>query len=303
MKRITIAALAGTAVLFAGAAHAQAPDFSKVEITTSDLGNKTYMLQGQGGNITVAVGTDGIIMVDSQFAPLHDKIKAAIAKISPLPVKYLINTHYHGDHVGGNAAFHKEGAIIVGHDNIRVRMVAGTTNGLTGNKVPPAEPDAVPTQTWLVGDSKVEVGGRVAQLYHTVASHTDGDTWVYFADANVLATGDIMNNFHRYQQVDYANGGDIRGMVRGTNEFLKLSNDSTKVDTGHGGLATKADIVAYNEMVKTAAERVGKLFREGKSEDEVVALDPLKDLNATWAANPQAAVTFLKQVYHSFERS
>ena len=124
MKRITLAALAGTALLFAGAANAQAPDFSKVEIKTTDLGNKTYMLEGQGGNITVAVGTDGIIMVDSQFAPLHDKIKAAIAKISPLPVKYVINTHYHGDHVGGNAAFHKEGATIVARAKIAQFAIA-----------------------------------------------------------------------------------------------------------------------------------------------------------------------------------
>src|ERR1700733_15030078 len=137
MKRITLAALAGTALLFGGAANAQAPDFSKVEITATDLGNKTYMLQGQGGNITVAVGTDGIIMVDSQFAPLHDKIKAAIAKISPLPIKYLINTHYHGDHVGGNAAFHKDGATIVAQDNIRLRMAAGVINATTGAKTPP----------------------------------------------------------------------------------------------------------------------------------------------------------------------
>jgi cyclase len=118
MKRITIAALAGTALLYAGPANAQAPDFSKVEIKTTNLGNKTYMLEGQGGNITVAVGTDGIIMVDSQFAPLHDKIKAAVEKISPLPIKYLINTHYHGDHTGGNALFHKDGATIVAQDNI-----------------------------------------------------------------------------------------------------------------------------------------------------------------------------------------
>src|SRR5450631_1483127 len=118
MKRIIIVASACGGVLFAVAANAQQPDFSKVEIKTTDLGNKTYMLEGQGGNITVAVGTDGIIMVDGQFAPLHDKIKAAIAKLSPLPIKYLINTHYHGDHVGGNAAFHKDGATIVAHDNI-----------------------------------------------------------------------------------------------------------------------------------------------------------------------------------------
>src|SRR6266403_5754811 len=133
MKRITAAALAGAALLFAGAANAQ-QDFSKVEIKATDLGNKTYMLEGQGGNITVAVGSDGIIMVDAQFAPLHDKIKAAITKISPLPIKYVINTHYHGDHVEGNDQFQKEGATIVGHDNLRVRLAAGTTNMLNGNK-------------------------------------------------------------------------------------------------------------------------------------------------------------------------
>src|ERR1700756_1620095 len=139
MKRVTIAALAGVSLLWAGAANAQAQqDFSKVEIKTTDLGNKTYMLEGQGGNITVAVGNDGIIMVDSEFAPLHDKIKAAIAKLSPLPIKYLINTHFHGDHTGGNALFHKDGATIVAQDNIRVRLAAGTMNGLTGNKMPPA---------------------------------------------------------------------------------------------------------------------------------------------------------------------
>src|SRR5271168_4766785 len=138
MNKIKLAVLAGAAMLVAGPAVAQQNvDFSKVEIKTTDLGNKTYMLQGQGGNITVAVGTDGIIMVDSEFAPLHDKIKAAIEKISPLPIKYLINTHYHGDHTGGDAAFHKDGATIVAQDNIRLRLVAGSTNGLTGQRSQP----------------------------------------------------------------------------------------------------------------------------------------------------------------------
>src|SRR5258708_18467315 len=160
MKRITLAALASTALLFAGAANAQQPDFSKIEIKTTDLGNKTYMLEGQGGNITVAVGNDGIIMVDGQFAPLHDKIKAAIAKISPLPIKYLINTHYHADHVGGNAAFHKDGATIVAHDNIRVRLAAGTTNATTGAKIPPLPADALPTETHMGGGKKLQGRGR-----------------------------------------------------------------------------------------------------------------------------------------------
>src|SRR6201981_3491211 len=133
MKRITLAALSGAAVLFAGTAlEQQNVDFSKVEIKTTDLGNKTYMLQGQGGNITVAVGTDGIIMVDSQFAQLSDKIKAAIKAISPLPIKYVINTHFHGDHTGGDENFQKDGAIVVAQDNIRIRLIAGTTNGTSG---------------------------------------------------------------------------------------------------------------------------------------------------------------------------
>src|SRR5437667_3084857 len=125
MKTITLAALAASTMLVAGVALAQQqPDWNAIQIKTTDLGNKTYMLEGQGGNITVAVGTDGIIMIDSQFAPLHDKIKAAITKLSQMPIKYLINTHYHGDHVDGNELFQKEGATIVGHDNLRVRLAA-----------------------------------------------------------------------------------------------------------------------------------------------------------------------------------
>src|SRR5712691_10377751 len=123
MTRITLAALAGAAVLLAGPAIAQQPiDWDKIQIKTTDLGNKTYMLEGQGGNITIAVGTDGIIMVDTQFAPLSDKIKAAIKAISPLPIKYIVNTHFHGDHTGGNDNFAKDGIAVVAHDNIRLRL-------------------------------------------------------------------------------------------------------------------------------------------------------------------------------------
>src|SRR3979411_3184359 len=143
MNRIAMVLLAASAVLFTDAAHAQQSptppliDWEKIQIKTTDLGNNTYMLEGQGGNITVAVGTDGIIMVDGQFAPLSDKIKAALKAISPLPIKYMINTHFHGDHPGGNDNFAKAGVTIVAHDNIRIRLAAGTTAGLNGNKTPP----------------------------------------------------------------------------------------------------------------------------------------------------------------------
>src|SRR3954464_4220569 len=174
-------AAAATLLLLAGTASAQQqppaasppPDFSKVEIKTTDLGDNVYMLEGEGGNITVAVAQNGIIMVDGQYAPLHDKIKAAVAVVSNLPVKYLINTHYHGDHTGGNEGFARDGAIVVSEINVKNRLAAGTTNGLTGVKTPPAAPGALPANTYEVF-SKVRLPGRVADLKHIRNAHTDG---------------------------------------------------------------------------------------------------------------------------------
>jgi cyclase len=302
MKRTTLAAFAATSVLLAAGASAQQPDFSKVEIKATDLGNKTYLLEGQGGNITVAVGSDGIILVDSQFAPLHDKIKAAVAKISPLPIKFLINTHYHGDHTGGNEAFAKDGAVVGAQDNIRVRLVAGTTNGLTGAKTPPAAAGAIPTDTFVGGTKKVDVGGRTAVLTHANNAHTDGDTWVYFPDANVLATGDIFSN-GRYPNIDFANGGGVNGVINAADAFLKASNDSTRIVPGHGPLATKAQLAEYRTVLATARDRIRKLYDEGKSEQEVLAAKPLADFDGKWAANEQAANNFVRVVYNSFKRS
>jgi glyoxylase-like metal-dependent hydrolase (beta-lactamase superfamily II) len=303
MNRIALAALAASTVLFAGPAIAQQqPDWDKIQIKTTDLGNKTYMLEGQGGNITVAVGTDGIIQVDTQFAPLSDKIKAAIKAISPLPTKYIVNTHFHGDHTGGNDNFAKDGITIVAHDNIRLRLAAGTTNGLTGAKTPPRPAEALPKDTYFGGTRTLEVGGRKALLTYVANAHTDGDTWVFFADANVLATGDVMNNLKRYQNIDFANGGDIRGMLRATDAWLKASNDQTKVVVGHGPLASKKDIAEYREMLLTSRDRIERLVREGKTEQEVVAMKPLADLDAKWAATPEAAVNHTRNVYNSFKR-
>jgi cyclase len=305
MHKTTIAALTAATMLCAGQATAQQQvDWDKVEIKTTDLGNKTYMLEGQGGNITVAVGADGIIVVDTQFAQLYDKLKTAIKAISPLPVKYVINTHFHPDHTGNNANFQNDGATVIAQDNIRLRLTAGgNKNGTTGLAQPPAPAGGVPKETYTGGVKIIEVGGRKAELHHVYNAHTDGDTWVYFPDANVLCTGDVMNNRHRYQQVDFANGGDIRGMIRATNDWLKLANDDTKIVVGHGPLAKKANVAEYNAMVKEAREKVESLIKEGKSEAEVVAAKPLADLDKTWADNEQAAANFVKQVYNSFTRS
>jgi glyoxylase-like metal-dependent hydrolase (beta-lactamase superfamily II) len=192
VDRIIIAALAGGAMLFAGIANAQQTgDFSKVEIKVTDLGNKIYVLEGQGGNITVAIGADGIIMVDTQFAPLHNKIKAAIEKLSPLPIKYVINTHFHCDHTGGNEAFGKDGAIVVAHENVKTRLAAGALNNVSGDLVPPAPVLALPKETYK-DTMTVRLVGRTAELKHPMDVHTDGDTYINFPDANVLVAGDLV---------------------------------------------------------------------------------------------------------------
>jgi cyclase len=288
-----------------GGGRADAIDFSKVQIRTTALDNRTYMLEGPGGNITVAVGADSIIMVDTEFEQLSDKIKAAVKAISPLPIKYIVNTHFHGDHTGGNASFQKDGAIVIAQDNIRVRLSAGgNKNGSTGDAQPPVPAGGVPKETYISGVKTIEAGGRKVELHHAYNAHTDGDTWVYFPDANIISTGDIMNHYHTYQQIDFANGGDIRGMIRATDDWLKLANEGTKFVAGHGAVAKKSDVAEYNAMMKTARERVEKLIKEGKTEAQIVAAKPLDDLNRTWApGNDPDGVNFVKQVYNSFNRS
>ena len=304
MNRAGIAVVA-TIMALSGPAFAQQPpaaappppDFSKVEIKTTDLGDNIYMLEGQGGNITVAVGKDGIIMVDGQYAPLHDKIKAAIEAISKKPIKYLINTHFHGDHTGGNELFARDGATIVSQVNVKNRLAAGTSNGLTGAKTPPAPPAALPSDTYS-NFSKIRLEGRVADLKHIANAHTDGDTYVWFKTANVLSTGDTFTN-GRYPNIDFANGGNIRGMIAATDAYLKLVNARTRIVPGHGPLADKAALMEYRTMLISAHDRMAKLVKEGKSEDEVVAAKPFTDFDAKWAPTELASKNFVRVVYHS----
>jgi len=306
MIRTGHAAVAVTLLLAGGALAQQAQppaaappvDFSKVEIKTTDLGDNVYMLEGQGGNITVAVAKNGIIMVDGQYAPLHDKIKAAISTISNLPVKYLINTHFHGDHTGGNEAFARDGATIVSDVNVKNRLAEGTSNGLTGAKTPPAALGALPTKTYAGGMLKIRLPGRVADLKHIANAHTDGDTYVWFKTANVLSTGDTFTN-GRYPNIDFANGGNIKGMIAAADAYLKLTNAKSRIVPGHGPIADKAALAEYRTMLVTARDRMAALVKEGKSEDDVVAAKPFADLDKKWAPTEVASKNFIRVVYHS----
>jgi len=302
MHKIKMAVVAALMALSGGVlaqtpAATPLPDFSKVEIKTTDLGDDLYMLEGQGGNITVAVARDGIIMVDGEFAPLHDKIKDAIVLVSKQPIKYLINTHFHGDHTGGNEPFAKDGATVVAEVNVKNRLAAGTTNGLTGVKTPPAAPDALPSKTYT-GAFKIRLNGRVADLKHIANAHTDGDTYVWFKTANVLSTGDTFTN-GRYPNIDFANGGNIKGMIAATDIYLKLVNAKTRIVPGHGPVADKAALIDYRTMLLIARDRMAKLVKEGKSEDDVVAAKPFADLDAKWAPTELASKNFVRVVWHS----
>jgi cyclase len=302
MKLLQGVVLAGAFGLIATAAFAQGQDFSKVEIKTVPLGHNMYMLQGQGGNITVAVGDNAVIQVDSEFAPLHDKIKAAIDKVSGgKPIKYLIDTHFHGDHTGGNAAFAGDGATVVAHKTLALRLEHGTTNGLSGNKTPPAAKEAIPAMTYTTEGLQLMIPGVTAFVNHPANAHTDTDSYIYFPAADVISTGDIVSWKIQYVTVDYANGGNINGIIKAVETYIKMGDDQTKYVPGHGPLATKADLQGYHDMLVDIRDRVAALIKAGKSEADAVAANPLGDIGAKLNVMQVANDNMVKNVYRSLK--
>jgi glyoxylase-like metal-dependent hydrolase (beta-lactamase superfamily II) len=305
MKLAYSAAMAATLGLLATATYAQ-QDFSKVEVKTTDLGNNTYMLEGAGGNVVAACGTDGVIQVDTEFAPMHDKLKAAIDKAcGGKPIKYVVNTHFHGDHTGGNGEFAtKDHATVVAARNLAARLEHGSTNGLSGAKTEPAEKARIPAQTYQgnVGPT-LQVGGRTATVGHPNSAHTDTDSWVYFPDANVLAMGDTTSLGNRYPTIDYANGGSINGIINTVTQYLQMTNGQTKYVPGHGPLATRADIVRYRDMLQAVRYLVRAEIQANKTEDQAVADKPLAAVGKVLGTNQMTDDNMVKMVYRSLKNT
>ncbi|MET0271405.1 MAG: MBL fold metallo-hydrolase, partial [Phenylobacterium sp.] len=306
MKRLFVSILCGASI--AGAAQAQQaapaaapPNFAAVQIKATKLGSNTWMLEGQGGNITVIAGDDDVIMVDTQFAPLHDKIKAEVVRISSKPIRYVVNTHIHGDHTGGNQAFWLDGAVIIGHRNLLKSLSEGTTNALTGAKTPPAPQAARPRFAGTYEKSmELTVRGRRIQLVHMPAAHTRGDTAVWVPNVDVLATGDIVSWGNRYPNIDVGDGGDIDGMIAAVDAFLRRADARTKIVPGHGPLMGRADLVAYRQLLADARDAVAALKAAGKSEEEAVAAKPLApDVQVRAGATDQMSANLVRLIYRS----
>jgi glyoxylase-like metal-dependent hydrolase (beta-lactamase superfamily II) len=288
--------------LFAVAAdaHAQGRDWSKIEVKTQQVAPGIHMLQAAGGNIGVSAGEDGVFLVDDQYAPLTDKIKAAVAAIDARPVRFVLNTHWHGDHTGGNENLGKAGVLIVAHDNVRTRLAAGQVNELMGRTVEPAPKAALPVVTF--NDTVTfHLNGEEIRAWHVPPAHTDGDAIVHFTKADVIHTGDLLF-VGGYPVLDVPSGATITGWIGVLDDLLERIRPETKIIPGHGPLATQADVRAFRDMLVTVRSRVLPLVREGKSVEEVIGAKPLADLEERWGKGFVPTDSFLKAVHMSLTR-
>ncbi len=291
--------LAAVLALAAAPALAQQQDFSKVEIKAEKVADGVYMLTGAGGNIGLSVGKDGAYVIDDQFAPLSDKILAAVKTITPNPVRFVVNTHVHGDHVGGNENMAKAGAILVAHENVRKRMSVEQFNATFNRKTPPAPEAALPVVTFTDGVT-FHWNGDEIRVTHVAPAHTDGDAYVRFSKADVVHMGDLLFN-GTYPFVDVSSGGRIDGVIAAADQVLAETGEKTRIIPGHGPLATRADLQTYRDTLKTLRDRIARLKAEGKSRDEVIAAKPTTDHDAKWGAGFMKGDVFTGLVYDSLE--
>ena len=267
-------------------AHAQ--DWEAVEITTRQVAPGVYMLMGRGGNLGVSVGDDGVFLIDDQYAPLTDKIVAAIRAISDGPIRFVINTHWHGDHTGGNENLGKAGTLIVAHDNVRRRMSVDQFIAGLDLQVAASPEAALPVVTFSE-TMTFHLNGDELYVFHVEHAHTDGDALIHFRESNVLHTGDIYFA-GGYPFIDVSSGGSIDGMIAAVDQVLALVDDDTPIIPGHGELSNKAELSEYRAMLAGVREAVAAEIAKGSNVGEVVAARPTAAWDEKWGSawlNPE----------------
>ncbi|GAB2196002.1 MBL fold metallo-hydrolase [Sessilibacter sp. MAH4] len=272
-------------------------DAPKVE--SEKVTDSIYMITGRGGNVGLFIGDETTILIDDKFAPLSEVITQEVASITKTPIEYLLNTHYHGDHTGGNVNFGKAGTTIVAHDNVRKILASGGEIKAFNSKFEPLEKAGLPSITF---NDKISfhVNGETVTLEHYPNAHTDGDGVVFFEEQNVVHTGDIFFN-GRYPFIDIGNGGSVQGTIAAIDKITAKINDSTKVIAGHGPQGNKKAMIAYRDMLEKSLAIVAELKNQGLSMDEVKAKLPLAELDKTWGEGGMKPEVWVTIVYSSLD--
>jgi len=284
-------------VLSATTAFAQ-QDLSQVRVTTLELGQGLAMLQGAGGNVAISTGRDGTLLVDDQFEPLAEKLRSAVARLSPEPIRFVLNTHWHGDHTGGNENFGRGGAVIVAHDRVRARLTTEQFMAEGGaGQVPPAPRDAWPVVTFQ-GGLVLHLNGLTIEVTHVQPAHTDGDSIVRFVEADVLHLGDTFFA-GVYPFFDASSGGGIDGMIAAADLALAMTTPQTRIIPGHGPLSRPADLRASLEMLTVIRDRVRKMIEGGVGRAAAVRARPSREFDARYGGGFLAPDRFVGLVYDS----
>ena len=270
-------------------------DISAGGFTETHVAGQVHMLTGGGGNLGVFAGADGIYLVDDRYEPLTDKLVAAIAAISEQPIRFLINTHFHGDHTGANAHFGASGVVIVAHDNVRKTLSGPQFIEALRSRFAAMAPSGLPLITFS-DEITFHLNGEEVFVFHTPAAHTDGDSIIYFRGSDVVATGDVYQR-QGYPVVDRSNGGTISGLIRGWDRLLATIGEDTKILQGHGGLSNRAELGRARDNLVTVRDRIAALIADGKTLKEVVAAKPTAGYDGDWPPRPLSADVIVEWLY------